>query len=98
VTEGKLGRVITFSIDTYFKGVGKERTVTIISPLESGICGIFPVNGERWLMFAYQNGKSYRTNLCTRTKRMNPRVWNYSKEELEADLKFLNEKRLFSSR
>jgi hypothetical protein len=32
----------------------------------------------------------FYTNLCTRTKNLNPKAWNYNKEKIEADLSFLN--------
>lgn len=98
VEDGKRGKVITFSVSTYFKGGGKERSVTIISPTEEGICGIFPVKGEQWLMFAFANGKSYRTNLCTRTKNMNAKASDYRKEEIAADILFLEAKLKQNSR
>jgi hypothetical protein len=90
--EDKSGRVIVLSVSNYFKGGEEGKTVTIISPIQSGLCGIFPVKGEKWLVFAYANGKSYSTHLCTRTKNMNSKAWDYRKEEIVDDIRFLKAK------
>lgn len=98
VKNEKFERVILLSVNTYFKGGSNDSTVTIISPRESGICGIFPKEGEQWLMFAFSNGNLYNTHLCTRTKNMNPEAWNYKKEEIERDIAFLMKKLKSTSR
>lgn len=92
VKDEKFERVILLSVSTYFKGGSNDSTVTILSPLQSGMCGIFPKEGEQWLMFAYSKDNSYNTYLCTRTKNMNPEAWNYKKEEIEGDIGFLMKK------
>src|SRR5215203_1038523 len=93
VTEEKFERAIYLSIDACYKGTKTKPLVKVISPSESGMCGIFPKKDENWLMFAYTDGKSYHTNLGTRTKNMNSKAWDYNKEELIADLKFLEAKK-----
>ena len=92
ISESQFERSIYIKVDTYFKGKQKDSTVVIKSPSQSGECGIFPEVGEIWLMYAYTSEKAYRTNLCTRTKNMNPKTWNYRKEELKQDLEFLEAK------
>lgn len=93
VSESQFERTIYLKVDTYFKGKQKDSAVIIKSPSESGMCGIFPEVGEIWLMYAYASEKTYRTNLCTRTKNMNPKAWNYRKDELKQDLEFLEIKK-----
>jgi hypothetical protein len=93
VSESQFERTIYLKVDTYFKGKQKDSIVIIKSPSQSGECGIFPKVGEIWLMYAYASEKIYRTNLCTRTKNMNPKAWDYRKDELKQDLDFLEAKR-----
>ena len=85
--------MILIKVDTYYKGSQNKDTIKIVSPREAGDCGIFPKVGEHWLMFAYSAGNRFRTNLCTRTKNMNPKAWDYKKDELINDLDFLGNKR-----
>jgi len=49
-------------------------------------------------MFAKAEGKGYRTTLCTRTKNMNPKAWDYRKDEITDDIKFLEAKLTTNSR
>lgn len=98
VVEGRFKRTIYLKVDTYYKGDKREKTITIESPSESGMCGIFPKVGESWLMFAHTSGKAFKTDLCTRTKNMNPKVWDYKKEELREDLAFLEAKKFTNRR
>jgi hypothetical protein len=93
-----LGENIYLALDTCYKGDEKQRTINIISLDSEGICGIFPKVGEQWLVFAYRQGKTYTTNLCTRTKDMNPKAWNYNESVLTNDLKFLRAKLTNNSR
>jgi hypothetical protein len=86
-------RTIYLKVVCYYKGKQQKDTIQIISARESGICGIFPSVGEYWLMFAYADGNKYRTSLCTRTKNMNSKAWDYQGEEIKEDLKFLENKR-----
>lgn len=93
-----LERIIFFKVNTFYKGQSKQRTIIIHTPLTEGACGISPKKGEAWLMFAFAEGAYYRTQLCTRTKNMNDQAWNYHKEELAADIKFLEEKKAAGKR
>ena len=86
-------RIILLKIKAYYKGKQTSKTIKIISPDQSGTCGIFPKIGEHWLIFAYSSGKTFNTNLCTRTKNMNSKAWDYDKDGLKNDLKFLENKR-----
>jgi hypothetical protein len=54
------------------------------------MCGIFPEIGEQWLIFARKKGNVFYTSLCTRTKNLNPKAWDYNKVFIDDDLKFLN--------
>jgi hypothetical protein len=106
IVEGKVSKVVVQNFErtiylaakTYYKGGNSQTIVKITTPSQEGECGIFPKVGETWLMFAYTNGKNYRTELCTRTKNMNPKVWNYNKDEIADDKKFLEAKITENSR
>lgn len=92
LVENGYTRIIYIRVDTYFKGKLSKKTVKVESPSQEGICGIFPEIGEQWLLFAYKKDNIYNTNLCTRTKNLSPKAWNFRKDEIEDDLKFLEEK------
>jgi hypothetical protein len=91
-------RTIYLTVETFYKGKDGKSTVKIVTPMQEGECGIFPKVGEKWLMFAMAEGKGYRTSLCTRTKNMNPKAWNYRKDEIVDDIKFLEAKLMTNSR
>lgn len=93
INEGRWERTISIKVDTYYKGSQTKDTIKIISPASSGECGIFPQIGENWLIFAFNQEGKYTTHLCTRTKTMNSKAWNFNKSDLENDLKFLEAKR-----
>lgn len=92
VTIHDFERTIYLTVDTYYKGGGDQTQIKITTPKQEGECGIIPKVGESWLMFTYTNGSDYRTELCTRTKNMNPKAWNYNKSEITEDIKFLETK------
>jgi len=94
LVEKYFARIIYIKVDTYFKGRQNTTIIKIESPSQSGMCGIFPKIGEQWLLFAYKKGKSYNTSLCTRTRNLNPKAWNFKKDEIDDDLKFLEGKLL----
>ena len=85
-------RIIYLEVETYYKGKQTQANIEIGTPSQEGVCGILPKVGENWLMFAYADEKNYKTSLCTRTKNMNPKAWDYQKDELAEDIKFLTEK------
>lgn len=93
INEARWERTLTVKADIYYKGTQTKDTIKIISPASSGECGIFPKTGEDWLFFAYERNSKLETHLCTRTKTMNSKAWDYRKEELEDDLNFLETKR-----
>lgn len=92
IQETTFEKIISFKVATYYKGQKKTDTIRIISPKQSGECGIFPKSGEQWLIFAYSSENKIRTNLCTRTKNMNARASDLDKETLKNDLDFLDSK------
>jgi hypothetical protein len=92
VEKGEWIRTIYVRIEQQYKGVIKSELVIIYTPSESGMCGIFPKVGETWLIFAQKDENSYSTILCTRTKNMNPEAWNYDKDEIDSDIKYLENK------
>jgi hypothetical protein len=92
VIESNFERILEIKVAFYYKGSLKTDTVRISTPLEEGMCGINPGVGDNWLIFAYADRYYYRTNLCTRTRNMNPDSWNFDKDELQQDLEFLEDK------
>jgi hypothetical protein len=94
LVEKDFTRIIYIKVDKYFKGKLSVTTIKVESPSQSGMCGIFPQIGEQWLVFTYKKDNSFNTSLCTRTKSLNPKAkaWDYSKEEIDNDLKFLEDK------
>lgn len=85
-------KTIYLSVDTYYKGGYEQKTLEISTPDRESICGITPTVNEVWLIFAYLLENNYETSLCTRTKNMNSKAWNYNKNEIVSDLKFLEAK------
>jgi hypothetical protein len=98
VSVSQYQRTIYLTVDTYYKGGESLPNIRIKTLRQEGMCGIVPKVGEEWLMFAFAEEKDYRTELCTRTKTMNPKAWDYKKEEIAEDLKFLEDKRSTNSR
>ena len=105
IVKGKVSKVVIQSfeksiylaVDVYYKGGDKQTTIKITTPSLEGMCGIVPKVGENWLIFAYADEKNYRTELCTRTKNMNPKAWNYNKDEIAKDIIFLETKIISNS-
>ena len=91
-------KTIYFKVETHYKGGDSLTTLKVTTPSQEGMCGIVPKVGEEWLMFAYREKKGFRTELCTRTKNLNPKAWDYNKSEVEDDIKFLEAKRTTNSR
>lgn len=88
-----LTKIIYLKIDTIYNGSNSRKIIKIISPLQGAMCGITPKLGEVWLIFAYLSEGNFTTNLCTRTKRMNAKAWDYNDKELIDELEFLENKR-----
>jgi hypothetical protein len=85
-------RTIDLNVETYYKGGQNKTKIKITTQGQESMCGIVPKVGEEWLMFAYADKKGFRTELCTRTKNMNPNAWDYNKNEISEDIKFLEAK------
>jgi hypothetical protein len=67
-------------------------TIKVSTPSTDGLCGISAKIGEHWLIFAYKYENYFITDLCTRTKTLETKAHNYKKDEVEADLVFLENK------
>lgn len=93
VTVNGFERTILFKADTCYKGGENQSRIKIITPKQEGACGLFPKTGEAWLIFAYADGPDFRTHLCTRTKNLDPKSWNYNQAEIENDTRFLEQKK-----
>lgn len=88
-------RTIYLNVIIYYKGGNKQSQIKIITSSTDGMYGIGSHVGEDWLIFAYTENKSYRTDICTRTKNLNPKAWDYNKDEIDNDIKFLEEKTIY---
>ncbi|MEM7185996.1 MAG: hypothetical protein AAF466_04990 [Bacteroidota bacterium] len=85
---GEFTQTIEVGINTIFKGKVRRMTIVLSSSGQSGMCGIFPKEGEKWLIYAHGKGMEFSTNLCTRTQNMS-RANNREKEMIERDLSYL---------
>jgi hypothetical protein len=74
VTVSQYERTIYLTVKTYYKGGESQPDIRITTLRQEGMCGIVPKVGEEWLMFVLAEEKGYRTELCTRTKTMNPKA------------------------
>lgn len=92
ITDKGYERTVLIKVDTYYKGTQSQKTIKIMSPSKEGVCAISPKVGEHWLIYAAASGKIFSTNLCTRTMTMNPKAWDYKKDNLREDLEFLEKK------
>ncbi|ELR68889.1 hypothetical protein C900_05669 [Fulvivirga imtechensis AK7] len=92
IDKGDRVNVIYVRIERRYKGVITGEAVTVSTPSQSGMCGISPQVGDTWLIFANSYKDSYITDICTRTKSLNPQAWNYRKQEVKDDLRFLERK------
>ncbi len=81
---------IKVGIHRVFKGNINKMTIVLSTSRQSGMCGIFPKVGEKWLVYANGNGYKFSTNLCTRTQNMSS-ANQKDKGILKDDLRFLNE-------
>ena len=84
---------ILFQVEDYYKGNKYSKTIKVATVAYESACGITVKRGEEWLVYAFFSNNEYNTNLCTRTKNMNPKAWNYDKLELKEDIEFLENKR-----
>jgi hypothetical protein len=87
-----LERHLTFSVGKYYKGIEVQTTQEITTPSNSAMCGINPLLGDEWLIFAYGEKLNYTVSLCSRSKNISQKVWEHNKKEIESDLKFLEKK------
>ena len=67
---GEFTQKIEVGIHKIFKGKAKKMIVLLTSSSESGMCGIFPKVGEKWLIYANGTDIEFSTDLCTRTQNM----------------------------
>ncbi len=85
---GEFTQKIEVGIHSVFKGRIKKMTIVLSTSSQSGMCGIFPKVGEKWLIYANGNGYEFSTDLCTRTQNMT-RANQREKEIIKDDLTFL---------
>ena len=85
---GEFTQKIQVGIHSVFKGRIKKMTIVLSTSSQSGMCGIFPKTGEKWLIYSNRNGYEFSTDLCTRTQNMT-RVSEKNKGIIKRDLNFL---------
>ena len=85
---GEFTQKIEVGIHRIFKGKIKKMTIVLSTSSQSGMCGIFPKVGEKWLIYGNGNGYDFSTDLCTRTQNMT-RANQREKEIIKDDLTFL---------
>jgi hypothetical protein len=88
---------LVIKVETFYKGDTLNRIIKINNPPEA-FCGLSARIGEKWLIYAYlftYKNKTYlRTDICSRSKSFSRRsLCCYLKDEMNADLKFLNNKK-----
>ncbi len=85
---GEHTQKIEVGIHEVFKGKISKMTIVLSSSSQSGMCGIFPKVGEKWLLYANGSHAKFSTSLCTRTKNMT-RANSREKKIIREDLIFL---------
>lgn len=85
--------VLTVKVNTYYKGKQRNKKIKIQTGANEAICGLTVSVGEKWLFFSYKKEDVYTSSLCTRTKRLSPKAVGFRGDEVEDDLKYLEEKR-----
>lgn len=66
--QGKM-RFYEVAVDRHYKGA-KEGVIEVSTYREAALCGVDFQKGEKWLIYAYHLQNRYKTDLCTRTRRM----------------------------
>jgi len=87
---GEFTQKIEVGIHKIFKGKVKEMTIVLSSSSQSGMCGIFPEIGEKWLIYSKGKDIEFSTDLCTRTQNMT-RANDKEKRTIKRDLTFLKQ-------
>jgi hypothetical protein len=83
-------KLITFQVETAYKGTQNEVTIEISTASDGGMCGISVQEGEQWLMFTYDTKNGLYTDLCTRSRNMER---DYNQKRVRKDLKYLKKRR-----
>ncbi|WP_271785382.1 hypothetical protein [Aquimarina algiphila] len=87
---GEFTQKIEVGIHRIFKGKVKKMTIILSSSSQSGMCGIFPKVGEKWLIYANGQNNEFSTDLCTRTQNIT-RANDKAKKIIKRDLNFLKQ-------
>ena len=87
---GEFTQKIEVGIHRVFKGKITNMTIILSTSSQSGMCGIFPKVGEKWLIYANGNNYEFSTDLCTRTQNMT-KANQREKEIIKNDLIYLKE-------
>ena len=85
---GEFTQKIKIGIHKIYKGKVSNLTITLSSSSQSGMCGIFPKVGEKWLVYANGKKTKFSTSLCTRTQNLT-RISNREETTIKEDLIFL---------
>ena len=87
---GEFTQKIEIGIHRVFKGKITNMTIILSTSSQSGMCGIFPKVGEKWLIYANGTNYEFSTDLCTRTQNMT-KANQREKEIIKNDLIYLKE-------
>jgi len=64
-------RTATFKILNALKVAGSAKEVTVVTSYDSAACGLSFNEGDLWYIWANSNGKTFSSNICTRSLRLN---------------------------
>lgn len=100
IEPGEVDKTLIIRVKTLYKGENKSDLLEIKTPSLPGHCGLNAGPGDEWLFFAFSDAGKFSTNICTRSKNLDPDNYRYrfQKEEIENDLLFLEEYKLDSNK
>tara|TARA_B110000211_G_scaffold234119_1_gene302500 strand:+ start:1519 stop:1950 length:432 start_codon:yes stop_codon:yes gene_type:complete len=86
-------QVIHVKVIIDYKTALQDSVVEITSYTSGDACGMSFKEGTTWLLFAYNKGGVFFTNMCTRSQRIQTKeTGGYKRKFLKEDLTFLEEK------
>ena len=65
--EKKRAKIVTVEVKSWWKGIA-SKVITVKTAIRSAACGYDFQEGEVYMIYAKGKGKSFSTNLCTRTR------------------------------
>jgi len=92
ITKNKQGTFLTIKVDKYYKGDLQKNIVKVNTPNTEGLCGLYVNVGETWLIFAYNFKSLFKSDQCTRSKRLSNKPLPSQSQLIKAELEFLERK------